>query len=87
MYHTGENTETDWQTPCWPFCWRIHISGVDLACRRDLAEPSLAAGEGGVAPTKNRVVVQKGRGHNIGTRIERLSSAESREGCTRISKE
>lgn len=84
---TIENRDGDRQTSRRPLCRRIHIGGVHLTRRRNLTEPSLAAGERGVAPTQNRVVIQEGCRHDIGTSIEGLASAELGEGRARISKD
>lgn len=50
---TIENRNTDWRASCWQPYWRGYESGVHLARCSDLAETSLAAGEGGVQPTEN----------------------------------
>lgn len=87
IYRTIEDRDGDRQAPRRPLCWRIHISGVHLARRSNLTEPSKAAGERGVLPTQNRVVIQEGCGHDIGTGVERIARAKLGEGRARISKD
>lgn len=62
-------------------------SGIHLARYRNLTEPSLAAGERGVASAQNRVVIQECCGHSISIGIERFAVAELCEARTRISKD